>query len=453
MKASLTEGNLWKAMFLFSIPMILTNLFQAVYSIVDMIIVGQFAGPNGLAAVGNGSQITMIILTIVLGMSNGGVVLVAQLLGAKRVKEVERTIGTMVIFFLVLGAVITVVVLCLINPILHLLNTPAEAYQQTANYLRICVIGTIPIYMYNMMAALLRAAGNSGIPLRLVGFSTVLNLVLDLLFVGVFSMSATGAAIATVIAQTLCAVLIFPMTKKKIPFLQVKWKELTFHKDVLKNVVKIGLPQTIQFSLTHLSFAMVMSLVNVYGADAAAVSASVTRLSGFAVLSGQAVMGAVAAMAGQNIGAKNHKRAMKGMLIGMVYGLPLAVVFFILSEIFPETMLRIFTNDPAVLTLGVPYLKVLAISFFIEAIMFTIYGLLIGGGYTNITMLCALLNAFLVRYALALILSKGVGMGLMGIAWAYPFAPAVSIIVCVIFIMTGRWKISRLERMQAAEAN
>lgn len=447
-KATLTQGNLWKAMFLFSIPLIFTNLFQAVYSIVDMIIVGHFAGPAGLTAVGNGGQITMIVLTIVLGLANGGAVIVSQLLGAKRGKDISDTLGTMCMTFLAIGAVVTILLLILSESVLHALNTPPEAFDEALRYLRICLVGTIPIYLYNMMAALLRGVGNSGIPLILVGTTTVLNLLLDWLFVGVLSMNATGAAIATLISQVVCAILIFPMTFRRYSILKIKKESMRIRKDVLHNLLKIGMPQSIQFTLTNISFAFILNLVNAYGNTASAVSVSVTRLSTFAVLSGQAVMGAIIAMTGQNIGAKQYKRALQGMGIGMAYGMPLAVVFFFLSELRPEMMLRLFTTDAGVLAMGAPYLQVLAVSFLIESVMFCMFGLLTGAGYTNITMLCAILSSFLVRYALAVIFSRVVGLGFIGIAWAYPFAPMCSCIVCIIFILSGRWKKSRLGQIR-----
>jgi putative MATE family efflux protein len=443
-KPDLLQGSLWKSMLVFSIPLIITNLLQAVYNIVDMIIVGRFAGATGLAAVGNGGQVTMLILAIVMGLSNGGVVMSAQLLGAKREKQISDVMGTMCVAFFGVAIAITVVVFALANPLLHAMDTPPEAYQQALNYLRICVIGTVFIYLYNVMAALLRGVGESVIPMFLIIVTAVLNIVLDLILVGVCDMSATGAAISTLIAQIVCCVLVFPLAGRKYEFLNLKNVRLRIEKALLKSILKIGLPQAIQFTLTNISFILVLALVNHYGNTAAAISASVTRLSSFAVLAGQAVMGAIIATSGQNIGAGQYDRAKKGMLIGIVYALPLAVVFFLLSEFIPQTMLRIFTTDQAVLAMGGPYLRIFAWSFLIETVMFCLFGLLIGAGYTHVTLSCAIINAFAVRYALARILSTLTPLGFLGIGLAYPFAPMCSCIICITFILTGRWKKSRV---------
>lgn len=443
-KPDLLHGNLWKSMLVFSIPLVITNLLQAIYNIVDMIIVGRFAGATGLAAVGNGGQVTMLILSIVMGLANGGVVLAAQMLGAKKSDRISNVMGTLCVAFAIVAIVITVVVFLLANHILHAMDTPPEAYAQTLNYLRICVIGTVFIYLYNVMAALLRGVGESVIPMILIIVTAALNIVLDLILVGVCDMSATGAAIATLISQIVCCVLVFPLAGRKYAFFNLKNVRFKIDGGILKSALKIGFPQAIQFTLTNISFILVLALVNHYGNTAAAVSASVTRLSSFAVLAGQAVMGAIIAMSGQNIGAGQYDRAKKGMLIGIVYALPLAVVFFLLSEFIPETMLHIFTTDQAVLAMGGPYLRIFAWSFLIETIMFCLFGLLIGAGYTHVTLSCAIINAFAVRYALARILSTVTPLGFLGIALAYPFAPLCSCIIVGTFILTGRWKKSRV---------
>ncbi|MBQ9815764.1 MAG: MATE family efflux transporter [Lachnospiraceae bacterium] len=447
-KPTLLSGNLWKAMFAFTIPFIITNLLQAVYNIADMIIVGHFAGASGLTAVGNGGAITMIILNFIIGLANGGAVMVAQMVGRKRQEEIPQVIGTVFLTFMALGIILTIAVIALTHPILNIMDTPEPAYEQTVSYLRICAAGTIFIYIYNMMAAMLRGVGNSQIPMLLVLITSVLNIALDLLFVGALNMNATGAAIATVIAQIVSAILIFPMAKRKYPMLQLKKDFLKIDMYVFKNLFKIGLPQSIQFTLTQASFALIQGLVNFYGNEAAAAAVSVTRLSSIVTLLSQGVMAAIISMAGQNIGAGQHDRAKKGMFIGMTYAFPLSIIFMLFSLIKPEWMLGIFTTDPTVIEWGIPYLQVLAISFIIEAGMFCMFGLITGAGYTNVTMLCAIFSAFIVRYSLALLFSKALHMGFIGIAWAYPFAPVASCIVCIIFLLTGKWKKSRLKMRQ-----
>ena len=444
----LTTGNLWKVTFNFAIPLVIMNLLQAVYNIADMIIVGHFAGASGLTAVGNGTAVTMVILNIVMGLANGGAIMTAQFIGRKKENEIPNIVGTVFLTFLAIGIILTIAVIALVHPILHIMNTPPEAYDQTVSYLRICAIGTIFVYSYNMMSAILRGLGNSKIPMLLVLITSVLNVGLDLLLVGVFNMNATGAAIATVIAQVVSAVLIFPISSRKYSILKLTRENLEIDPYIFKNLFKIGLPQSIQFTLTQASFALIQGLVNVYGNNAAAATSSITRLTSLATLACQAFMAAIITIAGQNIGAQKFQRAFKSMFIGMAYSAPLTLIFVAFSEFKPEWMMGIFTSDPAVIETGAPYLQIIALSYLVECVMFCMFGLITGAGYTNVTMLCAIFSAFIVRYSLAWIFSKYTSLGFLGISWAYLFAPMASCIVCIIFLCTGKWKKSRLKMRQ-----
>lgn len=426
-------------------PLIVTNLFQALYNIVDMMIVGKYAGAAGLSAVTIGGQVTQVILCVVLGISNAGAVMIAQLAGAKRQNEIPRTLGTMIVTFFVIAMVLTVSIILFTDPLLRLLNTPQESFGQTVSYLRICMIGTVFIYFYNLMSGVLRGVGNSRTPMLLVLFSLVLNIFLDWLFVGVFNKNAAGAAVATVIAQVVCAGLIIIYMFRETDF--VVWDKSLFCVDrqKLNMLLKIGLPQSVQFTLTNLSFLFIAGLVNTYGVYASAATGAAGKLSSFAVLSGQAVMGAIITMSAQNIAAQKYKRALQGMGMGILYALPLSVVFYILSFVQPEKMLGLFTQDPQVLAVGGPYLQIVAVSFVIESVMFCMMGVLTGAGYTNITMICAIISAFGVRYGLAWFLSSVASMGFLGIAMAYPFAPLSSTVICLVFILSGKWKKNRVK--------
>lgn len=447
-KSNLVTGNLWKVTFTFAIPLVIMNLLQALYNIADMIIVGHFAGASGLTAVGNGTAVTMVILNIVMGLANGAAIMTAQFIGRKKENEIPNIIGTVFLTFLAIGVFLTILVEILIHPILGLMNTPDEAYAQTVSYLRICAIGTIFIYTYNMMAAVLRGLGNSKIPMLLVLITSILNVGLDLLFVGAFNMSATGAAIATVISQVVSALLIFPISKNKYSILKLTKENLKIDTYIFKNLFKIGMPQSIQFTLTQASFALIQGLVNVYGNNAAAATSSITRLTSIATLACQAFMAAIITIAGQNIGAKQFQRAFKSMFVGMAYSAPFTIIFVAFSWFRPEWMMGIFTSDPVVIATGAPFLRILALSYLIECVMFCMFGLITGAGYTNVTMLCAIFSAFIVRYSLALIFSQHTSLGFLGIAWAYIFAPMASCIVCIIFLCTGKWKQSRLKMRQ-----
>lgn len=440
----LIRGDLWRSMLRFSLPLIASNLLQAVYNIVDMIIVGRCAGSAGLSAVSIGGQVTMVALCVVMGIANAASVLSSQLVGGGRRQEIAQMLRTMELVFALIALVLTALAWVFTKGLLTALNTPPESYAQAVSYLRICMAGTVFIYLYNLMGGVLRGLGDSRTPLLLVAVSSVVNLVLDLLLVGVLRLGAGGAAAATVFSQMLCCLLIFPLSRRRHPFLGERQGKFRFDGAKLSLLLKIGLPQSVQFTLTELSFLLIAGVVNLFGVYASAAAGAVARLGSFAVLASKAMMSAIITVAGQNIGAGAPERALRGMGIGILYALPVSLVFFLLSLLWPELMLRLFTAEAPVLAAGAPYLKALALSFVLESVMFCMMGLLTGAGHTLVTLSCAMVSAFVVRYSLARLFSITLGLGFVGVGWAYPFAPAASLLICTAFILTGRWKVNRV---------
>ena len=386
----------------------------------------------------------MVALCIVMGIANAASVMVSQLVGADRRREIPALLRTMERVFAAIALALTALAWIFTRPLLTALNTPPEAYAQAIWYLRICMAGTVFVYLYNLMTGVLRGLGDSRTPLLLVAVSSVVNLVLDLLLVGALHLGAGGAAAATAFSQMLCCLLIFPIARKRHPYLTGDADTPRFDKDKLATLLKIGLPQSVQFTLTELSFLMIAGVVNLFGVYASAAAGAVARLGSFAVLASKAMMGAIITVTGQNVGAGQPSRALRGMGIGILYALPVSVVFFILSLLWPEMMLRLFTSEAPVLAAGAPYLKALALSFVLESVMFCMMGLLTGAGHTMVTLSCALVSAFVVRYSLARLFSITLGMGFVGVGWAYPFAPAASLVICTVFLLTGRWKSNRV---------
>ena len=439
----LIRGDLWKSMLVFSVPLIASNLLQALYNIVDMVIVGRFAGSVGLSAASVGGQVTMVVLCIVLGIANAASVLASQLAGAGRQGELPRLMRTMERVFALAAAALTVLVWIFTRPLLTALHTPPEAYSQAVWYLRICMAGTVFVYLYNLMNGVLRGVGDSRTPLLLVAITSVVNLALDLLLVGAFRLGAGGAAAATAFSQFLSCVLVFPIARRRHAFLNVRERS-GFDKEKLLLLLKIGLPQSVQFTLTELSFLLIAGIVNLFGVYASAAAGAVARLGSFAVLASKAMMGGIITVTGQNIGAGQPGRALRGMGIGILYAVPISLVFYVLSLVKPEMMLSLFTTEPPVVEVGAPYLKAVALSFVLESVMFCMMGLLTDAGHTLVTLSCAMVSAFIVRYSLARIFGITLGMGFVGVGWAYPFAPAASLIICTAFILSGKWKTNRV---------
>ena len=440
----LTVGNVAVKTIAFAIPIIVTNLLQALYNIADMAIIGRYIGSAGMSAVNIGGQVTMIILVFAIGVSNGGGIIIGQLFGSGKKDKIPSVVGTMLSFFFLMGLFFIVLILVLGVPILKGLDTPPEAYEGTKTYLFICIAGTIFIYFYNVLAAVLRSVGESVRPMLFVLITVILNIGLDILFVGPLHMGVAGAALATILSQfiSMCMAIWYV---KKIGLFDFRIKSFRIEKDTLKLMLKIGIPNGLQFGLTNISFLLIMGFINQYGVNASAATGAVTKIGTFAVLPAQALMTALISFTAQHIPQQKFKRVIQSMLVAMAISLCFTGLIFLLAHTIPDIMLGIFTTDTAVIQTGADYLKILTISDMIESVMFCMYGVISGSGNTYYTFGCAILSAFIVRLLFTWIFTSFTSMGLLGIGWAYVMAPAASGIAAAIFLLTGKWKKSKMK--------
>ena len=440
----LTSGSIGKKVVGFSAPIILSNLIQAVYGIVDMVTVGQFVGSSGMSAVSMGAQITTVILVLMNGLSNGATVIAAQLTGQGKRDRVPVVLGTVLTFFAIFAVAITALTMLLARPLLRVINTPAVAFEQAVHYLLICAAGTIFVYLYNCMAALLRGMGDSKTPMVIVIITVILNAVLDVLFIVVFRWGVVGAALATIFCQLVSAVILAVYIARKAKLFDFRPSSFRINGEYLRLILKIGLPQSIQFLFASSSFVFLSSLVNLYGVDASAAAGAAAKIQTIANLPAQGMMLGIMTMTAQNLAAGQPKRVTKGMGIGMAFSAAVSFVIVVLCMISPTAVFRIFTPDTAVAAAGVGYLRCMAASFIIEGVMFCMFGVISGSGYTPVTMCCGILSAFVARYACAQLFSNVLEMGFNGIGLSYLTAPVFSTLICLLFILSGKWKTSRV---------
>ncbi len=439
-RKDLTSGSIAKKLTLFALPIVAMNLLQAIYNIVDMIIVGQFIGSVGMSAVSIGGQVTTLILVTCSGLANGCAVYVGNLAGMRRHRDMNSYVGSMLSFLFLLAAAITILIIVFCDPLLHALNTPAESYSDTKSYLIICMLGTVFVYGYGLLAAALRGIGESLKPLIYVIITTVENIVLDLLFVAVIDLGSSGAALATIISQTTSFVLVAVYVKKHTPLFDFLPQSFRIRKDRLRAQFAIGLPQAIQYVCTNISFLFIASLVNSYGIAASAAAGAANKLSSFGTMPGIACMTAIVTMTAQNHPLKNFKRIIHGMFCGLALSLSVSVVFVLLCQFVPGAMYGLFTSDASVLDVGIDYLRFFSLSFAVETIMFCMFGVITGSGYTRSTMVSSIFSAFAVRYLAAYLLSHYTSLGFNGIALGYALSPLVGIGLCLFFFITGKWK-------------
>jgi putative MATE family efflux protein len=437
----LTQGKVLTKLILFTIPFLLSTLVQSFYNVADMLIVGNFCGIESLSGVNIGGQITFLLTNTVVGLSVGATVLIGQYIGSGNKVALKRVNTTIITMLTIGGLAITVIMLFLKGPILHLIRTPPESYNEANNYLTATTTGIVFIFGYNALSAILRGMGNSKQPFYFILAACVANIFLDLLFVGVFKWAAFGAALATVLAQAFSVFLcIGYMVKNGFDF-DFKLSSFKIYPEQLKLIFKIGLPTCIQNSVTTTSFMFVTAIVNtVGGVSASAAVGAVGRFNSFAFMPTNAVSASVSSMTAQNLGAGKLDRAVKSCLLGIVISICITYAFFVFVRLSPEAVLRIFGNDPQMISDGVMYLKSLSFDFLVIPFVFCINGFLIGGGHTFFTLINSLFSSVILRVPICYLFGITFGWGLKGVGMGAPVASCGVLLIIIIYLLTGKWK-------------
>lgn len=434
----LTEGSISRQLIRFSWPFLLSTFLQALYNIVDMLIVGWFVGPVGISAVSNAGFITLLVTNLVIGLTVGGTVLIAQYLGARQHEELSATIGSMFSIYGISTVIITVTLLLFTTPVLQLIQIPPETMADAQIYMIICVAGTVFIFGYNAVCAMLRGMGDSIRPLVFVAIATVINIGLDLWFVGGLGMRAAGAALATVIAQALSLIIsVVYLIRNKFVF-DFRLKSFRLHMDKVRLLLKIGVPSSAQFVIVMLSFAILVALANSLGLNTSAAMGIVAKVNSLAILPGLAMGSAISSMAGQNLGACLYDRAKHTMFTGMRISLALSLVIFAIVQFFPQAVFRLFTKDTGVMEIGISYIRIVSFDYLLASVVFSLNALANASGQTWFTLLNSVINSFVLRAPLALMLVPV--MGADGIALSVPVATFGAIIISILYLLKGSWK-------------
>ncbi len=433
-----TKGNIVKQLFVFSWPFLLSTLFQALYSVIDMLIAGWYMGKEGLAAITNGSQFFILTTNLIIGMAVGGTVLIAQYLGAKRKDELTSTIGTMFTLNVAFAALITTILLAFSGLFLNIMNTPPEVFNDAKSYLDVCAIGVIFIVGYNVVCAILRGMGDSIRPMYFVIVATIINVILDFVFVGSLGMRTAGAAYATIIAQGISFILSIIYLFHTDFVFEFKLPNFKVHMDKLKLLLKIGWPSSAQYFVLGMSFMVIVAVANSLGVATSAAVGSAAKVNAIAILPCLAMGSSIASMAGQNIGARLYDRAFQTMKIGMLISLSLSSILFILVQLFPVAVISLFSTDPSVIAEGVPYLRVISFDYILASIVICLNGLPTAAGETMYTLINTCINSIFLRAPLAIILAPI--LGAQGIALSVPIATVGSILISVVYVRRGSWK-------------
>ncbi|MBR2028431.1 MAG: MATE family efflux transporter [Oscillospiraceae bacterium] len=441
----LSEGSVSKQLISFSVPFLISNLVQSLYSVADMLIVGNFSGTAAVSGVNIGSQITHVLTMLVLGFCTGGTIMVSQYMGARDEDGVKETISTLITALLVGGLAITVIMFILIDPSLRLLETPAESYGEAKDYLTITILGILFIFAYNAFSAILRGMGDSKRPFYFVSISCVTNIVLDLVLVAGMGMGAKGAAIATVFSQAVSVVLCIIYLRSRDFVFDFRISSFKINKAYLAKVLKIGAPSAIQSGVTSISFMFITTLVNITGGvNASAAVGIVGKFNSFAIMPASAMSASVSTMCAQNIGADKWDRAIKTCKIGTSIAWVIGVCIFTVAQLFPGQILAMFDRNPDMIAYGIQYMRSFSFDYILVPFVFCVTSLFTGAGHTSFAMLSNMISALFLRIPAAYIFSTVFGLGVFGIGLGAPTASLGSVVIVLIYLASGRWRVNKV---------
>ena len=399
--ADMTVGTPWKSIVAFSIPMLIGNIAQQLYNTVDSIVVGRYVGDNALAAVGSASPLLNLLLVLFIGISVGAGIMVSQYFGAKLREELSRTIGCCITLTALASVLIMVCTPPLLRPMLKMLNTPDSIIDWCNSYLTIMMLGIAGMAYYNILSGILRGMGDSVSALVYLLVATVLNIVLDLLFVAGFNMGVSGVALATVIAQAVSAVLcLFKLMRMSDTF-DFGLSYLKLKKKYAFTIVRLGLPSGMTQAILSSAMIIVQSLTNSFGEMLIAANVIIMRVDGFAMMPNFSFGTAMTTYAGQNVGAGKYDRVTKGAKQGTAIAMGVSTVITLTILIFGKYLMGIFTETAELVDLSMRMMRILAVGYIAMAVTQSLSGVMRGAGDTMTPMWISLTTTIVIRVPLA----------------------------------------------------
>lgn len=431
-KQDFTQGSIFTKMVKFMFPILGALILQAMYSAVDLLIVGKFGTTAGISGVSTGSSIMNLVTFTLCALTTGVTVQIGRYIGEKKEDRLGKLIGGSICFFTVLGIVITFVLILFARPIAVLMQAPEEAVELTALYIRICGVGFIFIVFYNFISSIFRGLGDSKSPLIFVAIACVANIIGDLVLVAGFHMNVAGAAIATIFAQAVSVILsLLIIKKKKLPFVMTR-KDIAFSGEV-SGFIRVGAPLALQELLTNLTFLALCAFINRLGLESSSGYGVAQRIQSFVMLIPSSIMQSMASFVSQNVGAGKEDRAKAAMKCGMAMGTLIGLVIAFMAFRHGDLLAAMFSNDELVIAKAFEYLKGFAPEAFLTSISFSFMGYFNGHSRSMFVMAQGLAQSFLVRLPMSYIMSIRPDASLTGIGLAAPTATVFGIILCTIY--------------------
>ena len=434
----LTKGSISGNLVAFALPMLIGNIFQQLYNTVDGIIVGKFIGTEAQAAVGACFPLMFLLVSLILGVTMGSTVLISQYYGANDMKSVKKAIDTAYVFLFLSTIILTFVGLVFSDQLLRLMQVPQDVFSDARVYLKIMFAGMIAMFGYNSVSAILRGLGDSKTPMYFLIISTIINIVLDLVFILILEWGIAGVAWSTVIAQGISFICGVYFLNRNHDVFKLDLRNIVFDKDIFITSIKIGLPTGVQQMLVALGMIALQGFVNGFGKTVMAGYFAAGRIDSFVVMPVMSISAAISTFTGQNLGAGKDDRVAKGLWVSLKMSAGLSLVIALVLTVFSKNLMGIFTTDIHVIEIGSSYLRIVAPFYFFISTSFTVTGLLRGAGDTMVPMIISLVTLWLTRIPFAWFFSERIGSD--GIWWSIPAGWLLGFVLTFAYYKTGKWK-------------
>lgn len=434
----LLSGSIWKGIVSFAIPLFLGNLFQQLYNTVDSLIVGNFLGSDALAAVSSSGSLIFLLVGFFNGIAMGAGVVISKYFGAKDYDNLKKAVHTDVAFGLAAGLLLMEIGMFLAPQILVWMGTPESVLPNSIVYFRTYFAGSLAFVMYNIVMGILQAVGDSKHPLYYLIFSSVVNVVLDLLFVGAFRLGVGSAALATVISQAASAILCFVRLVRSTEVYQVRIREIRFHPMMLRQIIGIGLPSGMQNSIISIANIVVQSNINKFGVMAVAGCGVYSKIEGFAFLPITCFAMSLTTFIGQNLGARQYDRAKKGAVFGIACSVTLAELVGVIVFFAIPYFAAAFDNTANVVAIATKQAHTEALFYCFLAFSHCIAGIMRGAGKSTVPMFVMLISWCIIRITYITVTVHFIPK-IQVIFWAYPLTWSISSVIFLIYFLKANW--------------
>ena len=432
MEKNLTEGSIFKNIWIFALPYFLSYFLQTLYGMADLFIAGQFNSADVISAVAIGSQVMHMFTVIIVGLAMGGTVLIGQAVGAKDGRKASKVTGNTITIFAFVAVFTTLLLLVLCPQIVNVMATPEESVNETLDYLRICFTGIPFIIAYNVIASIFRGIGDSKSPMIFVAISCVLNIGLDYLFIGAFGMKAAGAAFATIISQAISVVISILAVIKLNTGIKISKSDLSLEKSTAGGILKIGLPVAAQDGFIQISFLIITIIANNRGLKISAAVGIVEKIISFLFLVPSSLLSTVSAISAQNLGAGKIDRADKTLFAGLAIGCGYGILIAVLFQFFASPFLSLFTHDSEVIEFGSQYIKSYVFDTLFAGLHFCFSGYFCALGKSFISFVHNFFSIVLVRIPGTYIASKFWPETLYPMGFAPALGSLLSVLICAV---------------------